>query len=84
MFNIECVYSYARCTRTRSPVYKEVLETKVLPRTQKIINKPDYVFQLDGEPAHTVRTGWTPRLAFGLKTNWPSQSLDLDPLEYSL
>ena len=55
---------FERGYRLTSAVYKEVLETKVLPWIKKITKKSDYVFQQDGAPAHTrqrlCRTGWTP------------------------
>ena len=41
--------------RLTSAVYKEVLETKVLPCFKKLTKKSDYVLQQDGAQVHTVK-----------------------------
>ena len=42
--------------RKTSAVYKEVLETKVLPWVKKITKESDYVLQQGGASVHTGKT----------------------------
>ncbi|QQP57924.1 Putative transposable element, partial [Caligus rogercresseyi] len=62
--------------------YLELLKTKI---TKKSGNS-SYVFQQDGAPAHTckaVQDWMETNMKFWLKTMWPPQSPDLNPLDFS-
>ena len=78
---------FERGYRLTSAVYKEILETKVLPWVKRITKKADYVFQQDGAPAHTAKIAqnWLEtNMSFWPKDFWPPQSPDLNPLDFSV
>ena len=54
---------FERGFRLTSFVYKEALQTKVLPLVRMITKKSDYVFQSDRAPAHMAKTvqAFTPK-----------------------
>ena len=75
--------------RLKGEDYKEILKTKVLPWIKKIAKKRNYryVFQQDGAPAHTskiIQSWMSSNMNFWKKDFWPPQSLDLNPLDYSI
>ena len=75
--------------KTGAQVYQEdVLQGAVRPLNTTLFNGQKWVFQQDAAPAHKARTTqeWLRRHvpAFISAKDWPSGSLDLNPLDYKL
>jgi len=70
-------------------VYQEdVLQGDVKPLNTTVVSGKKWVFQQDSAPAHKTKTSqeWLPRNipAFISTEVWPSESPDLNPLDYKL
>ena len=74
--------------KVNTDVYIDILATQVLPWLRKAYPKGNYIFQQDSAPAHaSKRTQEWLRLNvsdFWDKNVWPSNSPDLNPLDYSV
>ena len=77
-----------KTTKVNSENYIKLLEDKLLPDCRKIHPNNDYVFQQDGATSHTSNATQryleenTPN--FIKKYEWPPQSPDCNPLDYSI
>ena len=74
--------------KVNSEVYINILATKLLPWLRKTFPAGNYVFQQDSAPAHASRRtqDWlrSNMAEFWEKDVWPSNSPDLNPLDYSI
>lgn len=74
--------------KTEAKNYQEdVLEKVVKPLNNTLFNKKHWVFQQDSAPAHKAKSTqlWLKKNVpeFIKESDWPSGSLDLNPLDYS-
>ncbi len=63
-------------------MYREILSENLLPSARALKMKRGWVFQHDNDPKHTARAmkEWLRKKHFKV-LEWPSQSLDLNPIE---
>ncbi|CAJ0944703.1 unnamed protein product [Ranitomeya imitator] len=63
-------------------MYREILSANLLPSARALKMKRGWVFQHDNDPKHTARATkeWLRKKHFKV-LEWPSQSLDLNPIE---
>ena len=75
-------------TKVNSECYMKLLDEGLLPDCRRMYPNEDYVFQQDGATSHTSRAtqsylvGSTP--SFIKKDEWPPQSPDCNPMDYSV
>jgi hypothetical protein len=74
--------------KVNTEVYIAILRSKVLPWLKKTFPNGDYIFQQDSAPAHASNKtqDWLRMNMAGFwdKNLWPSNSPDLNPLDYSI
>ena len=74
--------------KVNTEVYLAILRSKVLPWLRKTFPNGGYVFQQDSAPAHASKKTqeWLRMNVAGFwdKSLWPSNSPDLNPLDYSV
>lgn len=74
--------------KVNSQTYMELLEDGLLPDCRQLYPNDTYIFQQDGATSHTSRVTQeyleqnTPK--FIKKDEWPPQSPDLNPMDYSV
>ncbi len=63
-------------------IYQEILEHFILPSADKFYGDADFIFQQDLAPTHTAKgtKSWLNVHGVGV-LDWPSNSLDLNPIE---
>lgn len=68
--------------RVNGAMYCEILSENLLPSATALKMKCDWVFQHDNNHKHTAQSmkEWLRKKYFKV-LEWPSQSLDLDPIE---
>jgi hypothetical protein len=73
-------------SNTGDGVYSNVLETKIIPWMKDKAAGKEFVFQQDSAPAHTARKTVDllkrENVRYWEKDFWPSNSPDLNPLDY--
>ena len=73
-------------TKVNSECYIKLLDDNLLPDCRTLYPDNNFIFQQDGAPSHTSRITQehldanTPE--FIGKDDWPSQSPDLNPMDY--
>ena len=77
---------FAPKEKLNAEVYSRVLEDKILPWMNDTATGKNYVFQQDSAPAHTakqtIKLLKRSNVRFWEKDFWPSNSPDLNPLDY--
>jgi inhibitor of nuclear factor kappa-B kinase subunit alpha len=72
--------------RINSVVYQDMIRKVVLPQAKKLFPTNDWIFQQDSAPAHRSRSTQQMLTAsvphFIKQEDWPSNSPDLNPLDY--
>ncbi|MGH0158770.1 UNVERIFIED_CONTAM: hypothetical protein FKN15_044380 [Acipenser sinensis] len=69
-------------TTMNSALYQKILEENIRPSVYELKLNQKWVMQQDNDPKHTSRSTkeWLQKMKFHV-LEWPSQSLDLNPIE---
>ena len=66
-------------------LYKEILETTMLPAAKKMFGNRNWLFQQDSDPKHTAKLirkfFQKQKVKYMARDDWPPNSPDLNPIE---
>jgi hypothetical protein len=77
------LYVVPKGTTVNSQLYKEILETRMLPSASQLYPHGDYIYQDDGAPCHRSKVikSWFADHGVTPMHDWPGQSPDINPIE---
>ena len=85
--NVSSLILFDGSFRLNANRYIDIMTLTIIPWMRKVVGKKKFVFQQDRAPAHMtnkMQAFLEKKIDFWPKSMWPPQSLDLNPLDYSV